>query len=93
MSLDYIMLHNVQFTLQYILYAAYLNTVITETAVRAARWPIELAGITPLHLDMYPIYINCSVQRLSEVIFIICMLCSDVCVRVQLSYELYIFSG
>lgn len=78
MSLDYITLYEVHLTV----YVAYLNTVITETAVGAARWAIELARITPLHLDVYPIHINCSVQRLSEVVFIICMLCSEVCVHV-----------
>lgn len=45
-----------------------LNTVITNTAVTAPRWSVELAGDTPLHTNRDSIDLNISVERSSEII-------------------------
>lgn len=51
-----------------------LNTVITNTAVGTARWSVELAAVTPLHLDLHTINGDDPVQRMSAVILLICWL-------------------
>ena len=57
----------------------HLHTVITYTAVGAARRPVELAGLTPLHLHLRPIHLYHPVEWLTEIILLIRLFC--VCVR------------
>ena len=57
----------------------YLNTVIADTAVRAARWTIKLACCAPFHAhcDSFDIYIL--VQWCTEIIisYLIVMSCEN----------------
>ena len=43
--------------------------------MRATRWPVELARLTPLHSQLDSVDINVLVKWLLKVIFFICVLC------------------
>ena len=55
-------------------YRAHLDTVVTDAAMRASWWTVELASLTPFHLDLHAIDIDDLVERLTEVIFFISLL-------------------
>ena len=57
---------------------AYLNAVVADAAVGAARWSVELARLTPLHLDLRSVDVNDLVERLSKVILLVRILCEGV---------------
>ena len=40
----------------------------------ASRWSVELAGLTPLHLHLYSVDLNHTIERLSEIILLVCVL-------------------
>jgi len=44
------------------------NTVVTDTAVTAPGWSVELTGHAPLHPDRDSVYLNIPVQRSPEII-------------------------
>ena len=47
---------------------SYLDTFITDGAVRATRRPVELASDTPLHPHCHTIDIHVLVKRSSEIV-------------------------
>ena len=49
-------------------------TVVTDAAMRASWLTVELASLTPFHLDLHAIDIDDLVERLTEVIFFISLL-------------------
>lgn len=60
-------LHAIQHT-----HTPHLHTVVTDAAVGTTRGSVELAAVTPLHLDLHTIDGDDPVQRMSAVILLIC---------------------
>lgn len=46
----------------------YLNTIIADAAVRAARWTIKLTSCTPFHTHCDSLYVDIFVQRSTKII-------------------------
>jgi len=61
-----------------------LNTVVTDTAVTAPGWSVELAGHAPLHTNRDSIDLNIPVERGSEIIIsVLIRTCSGYDTRVH----------
>ena len=53
----------------------YLDAVVTETAVGAARRPVEFARLAPFHSHLNLVDLRHLVQRLPKVVLFVRMLC------------------
>lgn len=49
----------------------HLHTVVTDAAVRAARWPVEVAGGAPLHPHLNAFDLHVFVERRSEIVVLV----------------------
>lgn len=51
-----------------------LHTVVTDAAVGAARWPVEVTGGAPLHAHLDALHVHVLVERRAELVVLVLVL-------------------